>query len=173
MATFIEYEDHSKRKFGAFFPDIVPVGYLDMNPEESLRQLILTYPVVKYLGIHIPYESPSIEGLIIKEIADGIGINGTIDMLLENNPFRMFKHEGLTEEQKKEILQRMKDSITPINRFQEPLHSEELEKYVAIFTSLGCEVSAGELKDLSKHEDYGKPIVMSEILSPSQLMPLS
>jgi len=84
MATFVEYEGRNENPLKFLQPCIVPVGYLKQQPADALREMIHLFDIVDFMGIHIPYKGCNDYGLKLSEIADGIGIEGTVGMLSED-----------------------------------------------------------------------------------------
>lgn len=163
MATHIEYINAQSM----LKTEITTIGYLKINPRQTLRYLLPKVYVADYLGTRILSRSEfdnHNQGLKISEIEKGIGLTGTIKMLEQNELFRSCKHKKFSKEQGKKIVEEMKSRIEPISRFAEPLHEPEAEKYSLIFDILGFPISIEELEKISTHEDYYKPIKNCRII---------
>lgn len=172
MATFVEYSDQSNMQTWISGTKLIPIGYLTANPEQALRVLLPNFYVVDYLGIPIPSRSEYAnqnQGLRLSPITDEIGLVGTIKMLNKSNLFRSCKHAIFSDEQKREIVKKMKSRISPIFKHQEPLRHSKAEKYALIFDALGYPMSADELVEYSTHENYYDPISNGRILMPEDL----
>jgi len=169
MATFIEYSKEDK-ELRSFKPKLTSIGYLNLQPEQSLRELISNFYVVNYLGTDIPSKSKSTnynDGLKISLVPNGIGLVGTIEMIEQNELFMESKHSPFTNKQFKEIFEEMKLRIKPIYPI-EPLHHQEAEIYSLIFEVLGFPMSSEEIKKFTTHEDYYKHILSGGIILPER-----
>jgi len=172
MATFVEYSDQSDIETFFSRAKLTPIGYITINPEQALRNLLPNFYVVDYLGISIPSRSEYAnynQGLRLSPVADGIGLVGTIEMLNQSELFRSCRHEPYSDEQRKEIVEKMKSRISPIFEHQEPLHHPEAKKYALIFDALGYPMSVDELVEFTTHEKYYDPIPNGGILMPEDL----
>lgn len=168
MATFVEYLDESN----LFCPNLTPIGYLNMNPEKALRDLLPDFYVVNYQGVLIPSKSEftnNNQGLRISSVANGIGLIGTIEMLNQSELFRSCKHEPYSTSQKKAIVEKIKSRLQPWQSNQEPLKPIEAEKYSLIFDALGYPMSIDELVRSTTHENYFNPVPNRGILTPQDL----
>jgi hypothetical protein len=174
MATLVEYLDESDvlKYLSVGPPDLTPIGYITPNPEQVLRDLLPNFHVVNYLGISIPSRNEHEDhnqGLKLSPVADGIGLVGTIGMLNQSVLFRACRHEPYSDEQRREIVEKMKSRIKPWQRHQEPLHHPEAKKYALIFDALGYPMSVDELINFTTHENYYDPIPNGGILMPGDL----
>ncbi|MFT4343689.1 MAG: hypothetical protein ACMXYE_02990 [Candidatus Woesearchaeota archaeon] len=165
MATFIEYSDRSNVETICFGAELTPIGYVAKNPKEVLRILLPEFYVVDYLDVRVPSRSEFDNrnlGLRLSSVADGIGLTGTIKMLEQSELFRSCKHEPFSDEEKKEVVDKIKSRIKPWHKNQEPLYDSDAEKYALVFDVLGFPMSVDELIKFTTHEDYYKRMPTGE-----------
>ncbi len=166
MATFIERID-DPITFNSANRDktITPFAYINEEPLKVLSELIFDFHIEKYLGIYIPrIEEIAKKNLRISFIPSAEGLNGTIDMLKKMDLINDYRHETYSKGQLQSIAETIKSNLKPCFRNQEPLHKREAEIYSSILRVLGCDMSVEELYKLTTHEDYYKPILLSEII---------
>jgi len=170
MATFVEYSDQSKMKTWISGAKLTPIGYLTADPEQALRDLLPNFHVVNYLGVSIPSKSEYAncnQGLRLSPVADGIGLVGTIEMLNQSKLFRSCKHATFSDEQRRNIVDKMKSRISSILEHTEYLYHLEAKKYALIFDILGHPMSVDELVQLQPRAD--DIILNGGILMPEDL----
>ena len=152
MATLVEYLDQSELRDCVSGGRKTPIGYLNTNPNQVLRELLPNFYVVDYLGILIPSKNENPRknnGLKISQIPDGIGIIGNIEMLNKNSLFNSCQHEPFSKTKNQEIFEKIKSRLRPIYAYQNPIYHSEAEKYTLIFEILGHPISVDELVRLT------------------------
>jgi hypothetical protein len=172
MATFITYAEFDFSDLSSVIlksnspnsDNVFTVGYLNLNPDEVLKQLISRYYIDEYLGISIPCDSVT-SRLRINVIHDGFGINGTIKMVYRDMRIQNARRDKFSEADRMELIEKLKKQITPIFPHTEPLYLDDREFYSHIFGALGHPIGPAEIYVMSKHPDYGKPLLLEDTIS--------
>ncbi len=156
MATLIEYRKKPTIRQIYEDPQLTTIGYLDMSPEQALRELFPQSYVIDYKGFLIPSRGEfaiRTSGLKISSIPSGIGLTGTVEMLYQSRLFQSCKHEPFSREQRKTIAERVKDKIF-MNRCMSSreISKETRKEYALIFEILGYKISEEELVELTTPE---------------------
>lgn len=176
MATFVQYyagESEGSKFMGSIENGAIvdSIGHLAMEPREAFRVLMPEFYVIRHLWVRIRSRDDCDNrniGLILTPSPGGIGLNGTIDMLLKDERFASCRH-SFSEDERKKIVERMLWQVEPGCWHNQPFDLETCKNYSEILSVLGKRMTPEEIKEMSTPEGYYKPVTLYDVIPRSSI----